>query len=86
MLNALQVDRSGEFLTLDFADGTRSRFHAIWLRDNALDPETRDPRNGQRLITLNEIAADLSIADAEIRDDALFVRFEPQGKGSQLFR
>ena len=26
------------------------RFHAIWLRDNAQDDETRDQINGQRLI------------------------------------
>ena len=31
--------------------------HAVWLRDNAWDDKTRSPGNGQRLITLGDIAA-----------------------------
>ena len=57
-----------------------TRFHAIWLRDNALDPATRDAGNGQRLITLADIPADLSIAEAKLRDGALHVTFAPDGK------
>ena len=44
------LEDDGAVLRLHRADAPDLRFHAIWLRDNALDPATRDPRNGQRLI------------------------------------
>ncbi len=56
------------------------RFHAIWLRDNALDAQTRDTGNGQRLITLADIPHDLSLAEAQIVGDAVELRFAPENK------
>ncbi len=73
------VGDGGETLALE-AGGRAARFHAIWLRDNAWDPETRAPGNGQRLITLGDIPEDVSIADARIADGALRVTFAPEGK------
>jgi gamma-butyrobetaine dioxygenase len=61
-------------------DGVLRRFHAVWLRDNAADPDTRCPGNGQRLITLLDIAPDTRIADAHWVDGGLSLRFEPGGK------
>lgn len=60
--------------------GTPHRFHACWLRDNAQDDETRSPGNGQRLITLLDIPADIRIADADWTAQGLVVRFAPEGK------
>jgi gamma-butyrobetaine dioxygenase len=60
--------------------GRDLRFHALWLRDNAPDAETRSPVNGQRLITLLDIPRDTIIAEAFWRDTALVVRFEPEDK------
>ncbi len=65
----------GQALSLD---GTR--FHAVWLRDNALDPDTRSSGNGQRLITLSDIPQDIGIAKAELSGDALDVTFSPEQK------
>ena len=56
------------------------RFHAIWLRDNAPDAETRAPGNGQRLIPLRDIPAETRIAAADVKDGALSVTFAPEGK------
>ncbi len=70
----------GAVLTLRWADGSAGRFHAIWLRDNALDPATRSPENGQRLITLQDIPAETRVAAAALRDGALEVRFAPEEK------
>jgi len=56
------------------------RFHAIWLRDNALDPATRDPGNGQRLITLADIPADTRLSSAAISGDQVVCTFAPEGK------
>ncbi|MEX0306288.1 MAG: gamma-butyrobetaine dioxygenase [Ruegeria sp.] len=67
-------------VTAEFADGTQSRFHAIWLRDNALDPETRAPGNGQRLITIGDIPADISVRAAEVVNGDLQITFAPEEK------
>ena len=56
-------------LELTWADGEQARFNAIWLRDNSLDPETRSKANGQRLITVLDIPADLTLTEATIIDD-----------------
>ena len=61
-------------------DGQRHRFHAIWLRDNARDPETRSPSNGQRLVTLLDIPAATRIAEARWSGEGLSLRFEPEGR------
>ncbi len=73
------LDPHGHVLTL--TDGAKHlRFHAIWLRDNAQDAETRDPGNGQRLISLRDIPPELYIASARCDGDDLTVCFEPEGK------
>ena len=76
---SVAIDPSGQFLTLETATGPL-RFHAIWLRDNSPDPETRAPGNGQRLITLGVIPADTSIGGATLTGNALAVTFLPEGK------
>ena len=74
------IDTSGEILTILTASGSQ-RFHAIWLRDNAQDAETRASGNGQRLITLNHIPADTHITSAELADDGMLnVCFAPENK------
>jgi gamma-butyrobetaine dioxygenase len=61
-------------------EGKARRFHALWLRDNAMDAATRSPSNGQRLITILDIPADTRIAEAKANNDAISIRFEPEGK------
>ena len=76
----VSVDPSGAFLTLNLPSQTL-RFHAIWLRDNAQDPETRSHQNGQRLIALRDLPRDTRIAHAEVRPDgSLTVDFSPETK------
>ncbi len=78
MISAI-VDPTGEHLTLNTAR-TAYRFHAIWLRDNAPDPETRSAGNGQRLIALRDIPAQTRISGAEVKENCLAVSFAPEGK------
>jgi gamma-butyrobetaine dioxygenase len=73
------IEAGGRVLRLAF-DGIEARFHAIWLRDNALDPETRDPGNGQRLITLADLPEGLTLARADWQADGLHITFAPEGK------
>jgi gamma-butyrobetaine dioxygenase len=58
-------------------EGQPSRFHAIWLRDNALDAATRSPSNGQRLITLLDIPADTRVTRASVKNGELTLFFAP---------
>lgn len=76
---SVTLDPSQAFLTLHTADAD-ARFHALWLRDNSPDPETRAAGNGQRLITLRDIPADTRIASAEVADGAIRVHFMPEDK------
>ncbi|MEM7318467.1 MAG: TauD/TfdA family dioxygenase [Pseudomonadota bacterium] len=76
------VEFNPDFATLTFASGQVARFHAVWLRDNALDPDTRSAGNGQRLITLADIPEDISLAECEIVEGALRVTFAPDGKST----
>lgn len=79
MWHDVELDRDGQVLRLH-GGAPDTRFHAVWLRDNALDPATRDPGNGQRLITLADIPADLSISAARIGEGQLHVTFAPEDK------
>ena len=77
----MQTELSPDGAVLTLHDGDRSaRFHAIWLRDNAQDPETRAPGNGQRLIALRDIPADTRIVAADVDGNALHVTFAPEQK------
>ena len=76
---SVTIDPSGSFLTLDTGSAPL-RFHSVWLRDNACDPETRAPGNGQRLITVRDIPPDTRIARADVRGGLLKVSFTPEGK------
>lgn len=78
---SLSIDPQGRHLALDGA-----RFHAVWLRDNALDPDTRSPANGQRLITVNSLPQEVSIAGAALEGDDLVVRFAPEDKSVRFPR
>ncbi len=70
----------GSAVSLTGPDGTSTRFHAIWLRDNSWDPQTRAAGNGQRLIALRDIPAGTHVGSAEIVDGALKVVFQPENK------
>lgn len=74
------IIEAGAAVALQGADGARLRFHALWLRDNGLDAATRDPGNGQRLITLGEIPAETRIAEARLEGGVLQLVFAPDGK------
>lgn len=67
-------------ITVRFADGTEARFHAVWLRDNGLDGETRAPGNGQRLITIGDIPADTEIVGAMVSGEDIVLDFLPEPK------
>jgi len=78
-MSGVNIEPSGRFMTIDI-NNRRYRFHAIWLRDNALDPLTRSPDNGQKLISLRDICPDTRIVSADRVSTKLRVRFSPEEK------
>lgn len=79
-LTSVTLLDDGHAIHLAWANGQSARFHAVWLRDNALDPETRDAKNGQRLITLLDYPGDIRIESAALEDGALALQFHPENK------
>lgn len=75
----IEIIDSGKAIALS-ENGQRWRFHALWLRDNAWDDETRAPGNGQRLITLADIPTETTIDAATATDNGVTLRFQPEGK------
>ena len=59
-------------------DGVEHKFHAIWLRDNAADPATRSPDNGQRLIALCDIPVGTRISSLSQSGNQLELSFQPE--------
>jgi [2-(trimethylamino)ethyl]phosphonate dioxygenase len=81
MLTKSKLIDDGKAVSVNWRGGKVGRFHAIWLRDNARDPETRAPGNGQRLITVLDIPQEIFIGSVGIDDDGnLSVRFLPEEK------
>jgi [2-(trimethylamino)ethyl]phosphonate dioxygenase len=83
-LTAVEIIDNAGAVRLSWADGTSARFHAVWLRDNSPDGETRSPANGQRLITVLDLPRGLRISEAALSDDGatLTLRFDPEGKAT----
>jgi len=74
-----EITDSGQTLLLKDSNQIQTRFHALWLRDNALDEETR-AANGQRLITLNDIPKNTSLKSVTLEEETLRIEFGPDGK------
>jgi gamma-butyrobetaine dioxygenase len=64
-------------LVIDWADGRRSRFAAIWLLDNR--PDGRHGPEGQRLFDIAELPEEPTIAAASVDGDAVRIGFAPGG-------
>lgn len=75
----LTIDHNRKVLQLNDRS-TKIRFHAIWLRDNALDPKTRDPITSHRMIRFKDLPENIQISEAEIQKDELHCTFSPEGK------
>lgn len=75
----VNIENEGRVLSLS-TSGREYRFHAIWLRDNAQDEETRSAGNGQRLIALRDIPDGTTISEAEASGATVRLTFSPEDK------
>ncbi|ATJ82546.1 TauD/TfdA family dioxygenase [Halomonas beimenensis] len=75
------VSFTPRLVTLRWRDGRVSRYHGIWLRENAADDTTVNPATRERILDLSTLPAWPEIAGAEIDDaGALCVDFIPEDR------
>jgi gamma-butyrobetaine hydroxylase len=80
-LHSARTSDGGSIVELAWSDGTIARFHALWLRDNALDDKTRSTANGQRLITILDVPPETSVTTAQVTAEGdLSLSFSPEEK------
>jgi gamma-butyrobetaine hydroxylase len=79
-MTRIEVIDGGRAVAVHWAEGGMARFHAAWLRDNAQDPATRSPGNGQRLITILDQPETVTVAAASASGDCLSLTFAPENK------
>jgi gamma-butyrobetaine dioxygenase len=75
-----RLAHDADTLIIDWADGRRSRFAAIWLLDNR--PDGRHGPEGQRLFDVAELPEEPAIAAASLDDGSVNVQFEPGGRAT----
>ncbi|CAM4107082.1 TauD/TfdA family dioxygenase [Vreelandella rituensis] len=79
--NLKKVFFKPRLLTVCWSDGRESRFHSIWLRENAADKTTVNPATRERILDLSTLPSWPEIADAKIDEaGALCVDFAPEGQ------
>lgn len=70
---------SPRLVTVRWSDGRESRYHSIWLRENAADDSTVNPATRERILDLSALPGWPEIAGAEIdAAGALCVDFAPE--------
>ena len=82
LFKSIKITDSVKAIVLLRGEGSEVRYHSTWLRDNALDPKTRDTKNGQRLITLSDIPINTYIESATLDEEGknIFLTFLPETK------
>ena len=77
----VSVDHDARVVTLGWSDGRKSRYHGIWLRENAADESTVNPATRERILDLSSLPGWPEIAAAEIDDaGALCVAFAAEDR------
>ncbi|WP_458527273.1 TauD/TfdA family dioxygenase [Onishia taeanensis] len=75
------VSATPRLLTVHWQDGRVSRYHSIWLRENAADDTTIHPPTRERILDLSSLPAWPEIVEAEIdAAGALCVTFAPEDR------
>jgi gamma-butyrobetaine dioxygenase len=91
-LSNIETLMQGKALQVEWDDGSRSRFHSIWLRDHSPDADTLSPGNRQKLVRIQDLPSDVRIERAIVMDQhRLELTFGPENKtvifdGGWLYR
>ena len=73
-----RIENTGRALTIDWADGHRSVFHTVWLRDNCACEACGDHSGGHRFFELNELPDTLENT-VVMAGDMVQIRWEADG-------
>ncbi|MDE0705158.1 MAG: TauD/TfdA family dioxygenase [Rhodospirillaceae bacterium] len=75
------AETDGRIVTVTWDDGRVSRYHAIWLRDNAADPATHSPATREQVGHPWDLPEDLAVTSASLAGDgSIEVAFAPEGR------
>lgn len=84
-VSSVQSLERGEGIEVVWENESRARFHAVWLRDHAPDKDTLAPGNGQRLIRVQDIPADVRVETVSRKDSGkISVTFGPENKTTEF--
>ncbi|MBZ9568031.1 MULTISPECIES: TauD/TfdA family dioxygenase [Modicisalibacter] len=73
------VDSAPHVITLHWQDGRTSRYHSVWLRENAADASTVNPATRERTLDLSRLGAWPTVEAAWLDETgALNVTFAPE--------
>ncbi|SDL50139.1 gamma-butyrobetaine dioxygenase [Modicisalibacter muralis] len=76
-----RVNHDPHLVELHWRDGRVSRYHGVWLRENAGDASTVNPDTRERILDLSRLAAWPTISAARLDDQgALCVTFAPEDR------
>lgn len=77
-----RISAAPETLTVEWADGARSEYSSLWLRDNV--PEDRDAYSGQRLIDIADLPAKPRIRNAVREDGAVRIDWDGEARAASF--
>ena len=75
----------GDFLVAAWPDGTRARFHALWLRENEVREGVIDDVTRERECEIDRFPADTTIASAELAEGpSVLITWGPNGSTGRV--
>lgn len=75
------AETDGRIVTVTWDDGRVSRYHAIWLRDNAAEPATHSPVTREQVGHPWDLPEDLAVSAVAVAENgSLTVTFAPEGR------
>lgn len=73
------IEHGDHVLTVVWGDARVSRYHSVWLRDNAADETTVNPETRERVLDLSQLDSWPTIADARLDGSgAVTILFAPE--------
>lgn len=74
--SVVQIQQTKDTVKIAWADGHRSTFHNIWLRDNCHCPSCQHPDAHERILDTQSIALDVIPSNVELADDKVHVTWD----------
>ncbi|GHB16251.1 TauD/TfdA family dioxygenase [Salinicola rhizosphaerae] len=75
------LSHSPDILTITWRDGRVSRYHAVWLRENAADDSTINPATRERILDLSTLPDWPTLSDSRLEaNGAVTLTFAPENR------